>query len=96
MTKKQSDAPNPPLKVGDFFGRFHALIFTIGVGGGLTVAVYMFMTIITGASTPVENIQTPTLTFDTKTLEHADSLRPLNVKPQVPDFPSGRTDPFPQ
>lgn len=97
MTKKILHAKKPPFSFGHFFGRFHAIIFTICAGGGLTVAVFLLMNILTSSSVPDD--YTPPVTdasFDTHTIERVETLRTLDVKPSSPKLPSGRTDPFPQ
>lgn len=98
MTKKKTPPPKAPAtSISGFFGRFHAMIFTIFVGGGLAVAVFLLMNILSSSSVPEGYIPPSTDTsFDAKTIERVEELRTLDTQPSTPTLPSGRTDPFPQ
>lgn len=95
--KKSSKKPVKPIRISEFFGRYHVLLFTLVVGGGLSFIAYMLLMIVNN-STPSDDFMPPSASssFDTQTIERIETLRPLNETPPNPDMPSGRTDPFPQ
>lgn len=96
-TPAKSAKPANPVRIGDILGRFHALLFTLIVGGGLTFAVYLLMMIVSNSDTP-DGYQPPSTssTFDTQTIEQIETLRPLSSSPSQPNLPAGRIDPFVQ
>ncbi len=97
MAKKKQKASHANLTLGAFFGRFHAVIFTISVGGGLAVAIFLLMNILNSSSAPDDYAPPSTNTsFDTQTIERVQELRPLTDTPSAPPLPEGRTDPFAQ
>ena len=86
----------PRIKFGAILGRFHAIIFTVLVGGGLAVAIYMFSNILDSSASRT-NTQTETgANFDEEVIKNVEQLRKLSDTPKRPELPSGRTDPFPQ
>lgn len=95
-TKKKGEITIPKINVGGLFSRFHMVIFTIVVGGGLAVAVYLFSNILTGSSTTDYTVEEQTVQFDEEVLRSVEGLRKLSDSPSRPDLPKGRIDPFPQ
>ncbi len=94
--KKPAAEKKPPLSLGDFFGRYHAIIFTLGVGGGLSVAIFMLYSTIGNVGAPLDYTPSSADTsFDEATIERVRQLRPLTEQPTSPDFGPGRTNPFP-
>ena len=95
--KAKSQVTIPSVNVGALFGRFHAIIFAVVVGGGLAAAVYLMSNILEQSSAPEgykpESVNT---TFDTETIKNVEGLRKLSTTPKPLSLPSGRTDPFPQ
>lgn len=97
MAKRSQQSTTSSLSLGAFLGRFHAVIFTIVVGGGLAIAVYLLMNILGSSSAPDD--YTPpsaTTSFDTQTIEQVEQLRPLSESPSAPTLPEGRISPFTQ
>ena len=93
--KAQSSGTN--IHIGAFFGRFHAVIFTVVVGGGLAVAVYLLMNILNSSDVPEDYTpQTANTSFDQQTIDHIEQLRPLSEQPASPDPTEGRTSPLAQ
>lgn len=96
MPKKTSPSL-PALNLSGVFERYHAIIFTVLVGGGLAAAVFLLSQLATdpgsvdGYTAPATN-----LSFDTQTMQRVEELRPLSEQPTPPPLPSGRTDPFQQ
>lgn len=74
-----------------FLHRYHVLIFTIFVLGGLAVATFMLYRATTEAQTT--NSTTPS-SFDKKTIDRISKLRSANDTPAPIDLPAGRTNPF--
>lgn len=77
--------------------RYHAILFTITILGGLAVAVFL----LNRAITPSDEVQgyTPQLTdtsFDTATIKKVEGLTPPGGTPPTIQLPSGRVDPFMQ
>lgn len=98
MAKDLPKLKPPSIDIGSFFGRFHAVIFAVGVCGGLAVGIYLLSGLLNESSTIPDNYTPPATdtTFDTSTIERVKQLRPLSVPPSAPDLPKGRIDPFPQ
>lgn len=97
MTKKPNQHQSANLNLSAFFGRFHAVIFAVIVGGGLAVCVYLLMNILDSSSAPEDYTPPSTNTsFDTQTIERVNQLRPLSERPSAPEIPEGRTSPFTQ
>jgi len=74
-----------------FLHRYHVLIFTIFVLGGLSVATFMLYRATTAAQSPSST--TPS-GFDKKTIDRISKLRSANDTPAPIDLPAGRTNPF--
>ena len=89
-----SDIKIPSLNIGGFFDRFHAVIFTVTVFGGLSVAVFMLSMLLNENPDDFvpSNIETA---FDDQIIDRVNSLRPLDQPaPRSPGFPEGRIAPF--
>ena len=79
-----------------FLGRFHMLIFTIIVLGGLTVCMFLINGIIsqTGNSSNTSDA-TPTQDFDQATIDRIKQLHTAGDSSSAPlNLPSGRINPF--
>jgi hypothetical protein len=97
QSQKQGRKSSEKMSIGSFFGRYHAIMFFVIVFGGLSVEVYMLNGVITSSATPADYTPPTTDTsFDTRTIEQVEALRPLSEPPTPPEIPPGRTDPFPQ
>lgn len=93
--KEKTKIQLQPKDVATFFERYHAGLFTILVGGGLAVCVFMLMNIFNHSSAP--DNYTPTsinTTFDTQTIKRVENLTPITEQPAEPSPVNGRTDPF--
>jgi hypothetical protein len=74
-----------------FLHRYHVLIFTIFVLGGLSVATFMLYQ----ATTAAQSSSSPAPTgFDQKTIDRIGKLRSANDAPVPLNLPAGRTNPF--
>ena len=98
MAKDLPKLKAPSIDFGSFFGRFHAVIFAVGVCGGLAVGIYLLTGLLNESSTMPDGYVPPATdtSFDTSTIERVEQLRPLSVSPTAPELPEGRIDPFPQ
>lgn len=74
-----------------FLHRYHVLIFTIFVLGGLSVATFMLYRATTEAQSATS---TAPSTFDQKTIDRIGKLRSANDTPAPINLPTGRTNPF--
>lgn len=74
-----------------FLHRYHVLIFTFFVLGGLSVATFMLYRATTEAQSTTST--TPS-TFDQKTIDRIGKLRSASDAPTSIDLPAGRTNPF--
>lgn len=91
---------SPSLKrlfspIGAFIYRFHLIIFTVAVLGGLAVLVLILNNIITHSSNPDSSTTSHvSTTFDEKTANQINQLKTAqdNVTPLV--IPPGRSNPF--
>ncbi len=94
---KKSPRQKKSINLAAFFNRFHAVIFTVVIGGGLAAAVFALMTVVDTSDAANSHVPTSTDTsFDTATIKRVEKLRPLSTAPTPPQLPSGRIDPFPQ
>lgn len=93
----QASSKSIGKSIGQFLFRFHALIFTIIVLGGLSVAVLLLNGVI-GLSDQATDYTPPSTdtSFDEQTIERVRALQPSIEAPEPVEFPSGRIDPFPQ
>lgn len=84
------------MTIGDFFGRFHAVVFFVVVCGALTIAVYMLSMVINDSSTPAGYTPPSTsASFDTHTIERVEQLRTLDTPPSPLELPTDvRNNPF--
>ena len=98
MAKKTSTRKTKkPFKIQDFIGRYHVMIFTIIVGGGLSFMAYSLLMIVTNTDVPADYTpQRADSSFNDQTIDKLEQLRPVSSSPSRPDIPSGRSDPFPQ
>ena len=74
-----------------FTHRYHVVIFTIFVLGGLSVATYMLYNATTTTSSSTGNA---TMNFDQDTIDRIKQLRSAEEKVAPLTLPSGRTNPF--
>jgi hypothetical protein len=74
-----------------FLHRYHVLIFTFFVLGGLSVATFMLYRATTEAQSTTST--TPS-TFDQKTIDRIGKLRSASDAPEPINLPAGRTNPF--
>ena len=78
--------------ISQFMHRYHVLIFTIFVLGGLSVATYLLYQATTSAQT--SSNQSPSNQFDQSTIDRINALHSANETPTPINLPSGRTNPF--
>lgn len=75
-----------------FLHRFHVILFTLVVIGGLAAAT---LALYEEINTQVDQTSTPTATqFDTATMKKIESLRGPNDPASPLTLPAGRTNPF--
>lgn len=83
--------------VGQFLFRFHALVFTVTVLGGLSIAVLLLNDVIAQSDQSTDYTPSSTDTsFDEQTIERVRELQPSTERPAPVNFPAGRIDPFSQ
>lgn len=75
-----------------FLHRFHVVIFTLFVIGGLALATFMFYQTIMSAT--VAELTTTNNGFDTKTIKAITNLRAKGEASKPLQKPAGRTNPF--
>lgn len=78
-----------------FIGRYHMVLFTVIVLGGLAVVVFMLNNIIISSSTSTD--YTPAGTsgaFDQQTIDRVNSLKSRDEAAEQLDLSRGRTNPF--
>ena len=90
---KSSDLPLQQVTRGiaHFLHRYHILIFTFFVLGGLSFATFMLYRATTEAQS---TSSTTPGSFDQKTIERIGTLRSANDAPTPIELPAGRTNPF--
>jgi hypothetical protein len=92
--------PSPKKKspsVQSLLFRYHAVLFTVTILGGLAVGVFMLNQAI--SSSDDAQGYTPQLTdtsFDTATIKKLEGLTPPGEMPPTLNLPEGRVDPFKQ
>jgi len=74
-----------------FLHRYHVLIFTFFVLGGLSAATFMLYRAATEAQS---TNSTPPSSFDQKTIDRISTLRSASDTPASINLPAGRTNPF--
>lgn len=80
--------------------RFHVIIFSIIVLGGLVLAVFMLNKILVASTSTADTTDTtsgqanPTATFDQDTINRLKKLKSRDEPPTPLDFSGGRTNPF--
>lgn len=77
--------------VSHFLHRYHILIFTIFVLGGLSVTTYMLYQATTSAQ-PTSNATSSS--FDQQTIDRIGTLRSASDAPTPINLPAGRVNPF--
>ncbi len=95
--KGKSNPKKKPASVQSLLFRYHAVLFTVTILGGLAVAVFMLNQAIS-ASDETQGY-TPQLTdtsFDAATIKKLEELTPPGETPKNVTLPSGRVDPFRQ
>lgn len=81
-----------PAAISRALHRFHVVIFTLIVLGGLSIATYILYAAIT--STPASEQTTETVGFDKSTIDDINSLRGAGEASKPLVKPAGRTNPF--
>ena len=74
-----------------FLHRYHVLIFTIFVLGGLSVATFLLYKVTTSAQSTTS---TKPAGFAQQTINRIGKLRSATDTPTPIDLPAGRTNPF--
>ena len=74
-----------------FMHRYHVIIFTIVIVGGLSVATYLMYRVTIASSTPTG---TTTTGFDKATIDRINQLRSVDDKQEPLKLPPGRINPF--
>lgn len=78
-----------------FIRRYHVLIFTVTVLGGLVFVVWSLNTIIASSSTATDYTPAGASTgFDQETIDRVNSLKSRDEKASELDLSQGRTNPF--
>lgn len=93
---KKTKKPLVKVSPAAFFVRYHAVLFTIGIVGGLAVAIFMLHLVVDQSDPDVEVEPTPPASFDEATIERVQNLTPSTEEPPALEAPSGRIDPFSQ
>jgi len=75
-----------------FMHRYHVVIFTIFVLGGLSVATYLLYQATTSAQASSD--QSASTNFDKTTIDRISQLHSADDTPTPLNLPSGRTNPF--
>ena len=78
-------------EISHFLHRYHVLIFTVFVLGGLSIATFLLYQVTTSKSSTTNTKPTG---FDQKTIERIGKLRSANDTPTPINLPAGRTNPF--
>lgn len=98
VTTPAKKAPKQKQSIGDFFFRFHGIIFFSVTICGLAVAVFLlYSNVIVASDTPHD--YTPTTIdagFDETTIKAVQNLHPATSAPEPYSLPAGRNDPFAQ
>lgn len=81
-----------PKTLSHFLHRYHVVIFTLIVLGGLAIATFTLYSSIMSASAPSPAVEATG--FDTKTIDEINKLRDVNDAAQPLNKPAGRTNPF--
>ena len=77
--------------INHFLHRYHILIFTFFVLGGLSIATFMLYQVTSSAQSTTST--TPS-GFDKTTIDRIGKLRSANDTPTPIELPAGRTNPF--
>ena len=75
-----------------FMHRYHVIVFSIFVLGGLSVATFLLYRAATSATSP--SSQFSTSSFDKTTINKISELRGAGDAPTPLKLPTGRTNPF--
>lgn len=78
--------------ISQFMHRYHVIIFTVFVLGGLSVATYLIYQATTSAQTPSD--QAPANQFDQSTINRIKTLHSASETPTPINLPPGRINPF--
>lgn len=84
-------------KVGFILHRFHVIIFTIIVIGGLAFIIFILSSLVSSTSDISSfsgNTDTSLRGFDKETIKRLDELRGNNETPEELSFPYARKSPF--
>lgn len=95
MKTEPSFSPNSiGHAISGFFERFHVVIYTVIVIGGITVVVYLlYLTILAAIDVPI-NTAVPKSSFDHDTIDKLESLSEKSGGGEALKLPNTRTNPF--
>lgn len=83
--------------ISHFLFRFHVMIFTIIILGGLSIAVFFLSSAIDLNNRSQDYApSSANATFDEQTITRVRELHENSINPKPIDLPAGRIDPFAQ
>lgn len=92
MKPSISEQLEPIIKhLSKFLWRFHVMIYSIAVIGGLSIAIFLLSGLLSVSSEPV---QTSSATFDKKTMKIIKDFRTSTSGNDSLTLPAGRSNPF--
>ena len=74
-----------------FMHRYHVIVFTVVIIGGLSIATYLMYRVTIASSTPTG---TPVSGFDKATIDRINQLHDVNDSQESLKLPPGRVNPF--
>lgn len=81
-------------QLGVFLYRFHVMIFTLLVLGGLIFAISSIYNTINSSASPVDPSTMSDAVFDKKTIDELDTLKASSEPPQPLSLGTGRQNGF--
>ncbi|OJU87392.1 hypothetical protein BGO17_00065 [Candidatus Saccharibacteria bacterium 49-20] len=96
MASTQAKKPQSSLlkPLGNFFRRFHLIIFFVLVVGCMAAAVLLINRTLAESSSQDYNSTINAGSIDQATLERVQSLHPSSEPAATPALPAGRVNPF--
>ena len=95
MKNKTTTNPlsNFPSQISHILHRYHVVIFTLTVIGGLALAIF-FLNLTLNQSTLADEAGGVNTTFDTETINRINQLQTREDANRELTFPEGRINPF--
>ncbi len=91
---KTSSLSSITAPIGHLLRRYHIIMFSVFVLGGLAILIFLLSNSIASSTNPLTQKQPSSGAFNKQTMDRLETLRPSSDTESVLEFPYPRKNPF--